>query len=58
MNIGIIGARKYRDRQSVINMVTSIPAESMIITSSCKGLCAWVREEAERRGMEIILFHP
>jgi hypothetical protein len=58
MNIGIVGARKYRDRDSVINLINYLPIESVIITSSCKGVCTWVREEAERRGMEVMLFIP
>lgn len=58
MNIGIVGARKYRDRQSVIDLVNSLPGESVIITSSCNGVCTWVKEEAERKEMEVILFAP
>jgi hypothetical protein len=58
MNIGIVGARKYQYRPSVIELVNSLPAESVIITSSCKGVCTWVKEAAERRGMEIMVFSP
>ena len=58
MNIGIVGARKYQDKQSVINLVNSLPNKSVIITSACKGACTWVREEAEKRKMEVILFTP
>ena len=58
MKIGIVGARKYKDRGSVINLVNSLPVESVIITSACKGVCTWVREEAEKRKMEVILFTP
>jgi hypothetical protein len=58
MNIGIVGARKYQDRQSVIELVNSLPAESVIITSSCKGVCTWVKEAAERQGMEVMVFTP
>jgi hypothetical protein len=58
MNIGIVGARKYQDRQSVIELVNSLPAESVIITSSCKGVCTWVKDEAEKRGMEVMVFTP
>ena len=58
MKIGIVGARKYQDRQSVIDLVNSLPAEAVIITSSCKGVCTWVREETEKRKMEVILFTP
>jgi len=58
MNIGIVGARKYQDRQSVIDLVSSLPAEVTIITSSCKGVCTWVKEAAEERGMQVIVFAP
>jgi hypothetical protein len=58
MNIGIVGARKYRDRQSVLDLVISLPADATIITSSCKGACTWVKEAAEERGMNVIVFAP
>ena len=58
MNIGIVGARKYQNRQSVIDLVISLPAEVTIITSSCKGVCTWVKEAAEERGMRVIVFSP
>jgi hypothetical protein len=58
MNIGIVGARKYQDRQSVLDLVMSLPADATIITSSCRGVCTWVKEAAEERGMKVIVFAP
>ena len=58
MKIGIVGARKYQDRQSVLDLVMSLPADATIITSSCKGVCTWVKEAAEERGMKVIVFAP
>ena len=58
MNIGIVGARKYQDKQTVIDLVMSLPADATIITSSCKGVCTWVKEAAEERGMKVIVFTP
>jgi hypothetical protein len=58
MNIGIVGARKYQDRQSVLDLVMSLPAEVTIITSSCRGVCTWVKEAAEKRGMKVTVFAP
>ena len=58
MNIGIVGARKYQDRRSVIDLVMSLPAEDTIITSSCKGVCTWVKEAAEERRMKVTVFAP
>ena len=58
MKIGIVGARKYQDKQSVIDLVNSIPADNQIITSGCEGVCTWVKETAEEREMKVILFEP
>ena len=58
MNIGIVGARKYQSKQSVLDLVVSLPADATIITSSCKGVCTWVKEVAEGRGMKVIVFAP
>jgi hypothetical protein len=58
MKIGIVGARKYQDKQSVVDLVNSIPLNNQIITSGCKGVCTWVKEVAQMRGMEVILFEP
>ena len=58
MKISVVGARKYQDRQSVLDLVMSLPADATIITSSCKGVCTWVKESAEKRGMMVIIFAP
>jgi hypothetical protein len=58
MNIGIVGARKYKDKQSVIDLVNSLPADSRIVTSTCKGPCVWAKEAVEVRGMRLRLFAP
>jgi hypothetical protein len=58
MKIGIVGARKYQDRQSVLDLVMALPADATIITSSCKGVCTWVKEVAEGRGMNVMVFAP
>ena len=58
MKIGIVGARKYQDRQSVVDLVNSIPPDNQIITSGCKGVCTWVKQIAEEREMKVILFAP
>ncbi|MFZ0451890.1 MAG: hypothetical protein WAL98_21880 [Desulfatiglandaceae bacterium] len=58
MKIGIVGARKYQDRQSVTDLVSRLPAEATIITSSCKGVCTWAKEAAEERGLEVIVYAP
>jgi hypothetical protein len=56
--IGIIGARKYKNRQSVIELVQSLPRDSTVITSSCKGVCTWAREAAISEGLQVRIFAP
>jgi len=58
MKIGIVGARKFQARQSVIDLVTSIPPGETVITSSCKGVCTWAKEAAEERGLKVIVYAP
>jgi len=58
MNIGIVGARKYQDKQSVIDLVSSLPADTVIVTSGCKGVCTWSRETAEKRNMKVLIYCP
>jgi len=56
--IGIIGARKYKDRQSILGLVNAIPVGSIIITSSCQGVCTWVAEAAKALGLEVKIYSP
>jgi hypothetical protein len=49
MNIGIVGARKYQDKESVLDLVRSLPGDATIITSSCKGVCTWAKEASDHR---------
>jgi len=56
--VGIVGARKYRDRQSVVDLVEYLPFDSVIVTSKCRGVCTWTIEAAEQRGMTVEVFAP
>ena len=58
MKIGIVGARKYQDRESVVDLVSSLTPEAIIITSSCKGVCTWTKESAVEKGLEVIVYEP
>ena len=56
--VGIIGARKYRDRQSVIGLVHTLPSDSIVITSSCRGVCTWAGSAARVAGLEVQIYAP
>ncbi len=56
--IGIVGARKYKDRQSVIDFVNELPVDSIVVTSLCRGVCAWSGSAARARGLQVKIFSP
>ena len=56
--IGIIGARKYKDRQSVIELVETLPTDCVVVTSSCRGVCTWAGQAANAIGLEVRIFAP
>ncbi len=58
MKIGIVGARKYRDQQSVVDLVNSLPVDNLVTTSGCKGVCTWAKDAAEARGMTVKVYAP
>jgi hypothetical protein len=58
IHIGIVGARKYQDRQSVIDLVRSLPKGAVIITSSCRGVCTWAGEAAKEAGFAVRIYAP
>ena len=56
--VGIVGARKYRDRQSVKDLVEYLPLNTTILTSSCRGVCTWAKDAALKRGIEVEVYAP
>jgi len=58
MNIGIVGARKYKNRQAVINLVNALNSQATVVTSKCSGPCAFTVEAAAERNMKVKIFAP
>lgn len=56
--IGIVGARKFKDKTAVETLVKNIPENSTIVTSGCDGVCKCVQATAKERGMRILVFAP
>ena len=56
--VGIVGARKFKDRKSVIDLVNGLPVNSIVVTSSCKGVCTWAGSAAKLRGLQVKLYSP
>ena len=56
--IGIVGARKFRDRKAVEDLVASLRQDSIIVTGGCAGVCKWTRSKAKQRGLEVLVYAP
>jgi len=57
-HIGIVGARKYKDKKSVEALVASLPKDVVIVTSGCDGVCTWTQQMAKDWDMEVLIFKP
>ena len=57
-HIGIVGARKFKDRRSVEALVVSLPKDVVIVTSGCDGVCTWTQQMAKEQDMEVLIFRP
>lgn len=57
-HIGIVGARKYKDKKSVESLVSRLQKDVVIVTSDCDGVCTWTQQKAEEQGMKVIVFKP
>jgi hypothetical protein len=56
--VGILGARKFKDRKSVIDLVNGLPVGSIVVTGSCRGVCTWAGSAAKLRGLQIKIYSP
>ena len=56
--IGIVGARKFKDRKAVDGLIERLPDDSTIVTSRCRGVCTWTQEKAKQRNLEVIVYQP
>ena len=57
-HIGIVGARKYKDRESVEALIATLPKDVVIVTSGCDGVCTWTQQKAEELNMDVLIFKP
>jgi len=56
--VGIVGARKFKDRKSVIEFVNELPVDSIVVSGSCKGVCTWAGSAAKERGLQVKIYSP
>jgi hypothetical protein len=58
VKIAIVGSRRFKNRKKVIDLVNSLPQESVIVTGGCRGPDTWAENAAKKRGLKTIIFLP
>jgi len=58
LSIGIVGARTFKDKSAVEEFMISLPKESIIVTSGCRGVCTWVQSKAKENNHETLVYSP
>lgn len=54
----IIGSRRRTDRQTVIDYVQRLPADSVIVSGGAAGPDTWAEEAADLRGLAKLIHRP
>lgn len=54
MRVGIVGSRKRKDRQSVVDLVNNLSDGTVVISGGCYGVDTWAAEAARNRGLKVI----
>jgi hypothetical protein len=58
VRIAIVGSRRFKNRKKVIDLVNSLPQETVIVTGGCRGPDTWAENAAKKRGLKTIIFLP
>lgn len=52
MIIGIVGSRRYTDKEKVNTLVDALSTRHTIVSGGCRGVDTWAIERAKSRGMK------
>ena len=58
MKVGIVGSRRWGNREMVEALVASLPEGTTVVSGGCRGVDSWASDAARSRGMEVIEFLP
>jgi len=58
MRVAIVGSRKFQNREKVIELVNSLPQETVIVSGGCHGPDKWAEDAARKRGMDVDIYLP
>lgn len=58
MRIGIVGSRKYPDKEKVEKLVDSLDKDDVVVSGGAYGPDSWAEQRAAQRGLRTIIFKP
>lgn len=58
MKVGIVGSRRLKNKQRVIQLVNSLSLSDIVVSGGCVGTDQWAVEVAKARGMRTEVFLP
>jgi len=58
MRVAIVGSRRRRDRQSVVDCVAGLPADTVIVSGACRGPDRWAAAAAVALDMPVAIHIP
>ncbi len=58
MRVGIVGSRRWQNREMVEALVNDLPLDSVIVSGGCRGVDSWAASAAHSRGLEVVEHLP
>ena len=56
--VGIVGSRRFLNKEMVELLVNELPDETIIVSGGCRGVDTWAANAARLRGLQVIEFLP
>ena len=58
MNIGIVGSRRWKNREDIEGLVNTLAADTTVVSGGARGVDTWATQAARKRGLKVVEFLP
>ena len=58
MNIGIVGSRRWKNREDIEDLVNTLAADTTVVSGGARGVDTWATQAARKRGVKVVEFLP
>ena len=58
MNIGIVGSRRWKNREDIEDLVNTLAADTTVVSGGARGVDTWAATAALQRGLKVVEFLP